>query len=72
MTEVAATSGPVRGAHLAIARIGAGVSQAALARELGVDQSVVSRWENAAYPTEAARRRYAEALARLAGMDFNG
>lgn len=54
---------------LAIARLGLGISQGALARELGVDQSVVSRWEHAAYPTADACRRYGEALKRLHDAD---
>lgn len=55
------------GVDLKIARIGLGVSQGDVARELGVAQSVVSRWENTARPTQAACRRYAAALARLSG-----
>lgn len=65
MTEVTAPAPRTRGVMLTIARLGTGVTQGALARELGVDQSVVSRWEHAAYPTAAACRRYVEALKRL-------
>lgn len=69
MTDPTAIGPRTRGVMLTIARLGMGVSQGALARELGVDQSVVSRWEHAAYPTAAACQRYVEALKRLALED---
>lgn len=47
-------------------RIGAGVTQARMAEELGVDRTTVVRWERgASLPRGAARRHYLDLLADL-------
>ena len=57
-------------AMAAAIRRAAGVSQASLAAELGVDRVTVARWERAGAPWSRTprgelRRRYAELLAEL-------
>jgi len=55
-----------RGARI---RRNAGVTQAQLARELGVDTATVSRWErNERAPRDAQAVRYARALKALAEL----
>ncbi len=50
------------------ARVGAGLSQAELARQLGVTPSTVGRWESDGLPPQA---RYRAPLARALGLDLD-